>query len=71
MKKHLLLFTLFIIGTSAWAQSHVLTGKVMDGATEGEPLAGAGVALLNPKDSSVVAGVATGMEGRWRMTTRK
>lgn len=71
MKKLLLLFTLFIIGTSAWAQSHVLTGKVMDGALEGEPLAGAGVALLNPKDSSVVAGVATGIEGRWRMTTRK
>lgn len=71
MKKLLLLFTLFIIGTSAWAQSHVIKGRVMDGAMEGEPLAGTGVALLNPKDSSVVAGVATGMEGRWRMTTRK
>lgn len=71
MKKLSLLLFLCIMGTSVWAQSHVLTGKVLDGAAEGEPLAGTGVALLNPKDSAVVAGVATGIEGTWRISTRK
>ncbi len=70
-RKLIFLLMTFLYVTAAMAQSHVITGRVMDGATEGEPLPSAAVALLSPKDSSVVAGVATTVDGNFRLSTRK
>ena len=57
--------------TSALAQKITVTGKVMDGAMEGEPLPFASVVLLHPKDSSQAAGIQTGDDGAFKLPSVK
>ena len=53
-----------------WAQKITVSGLVMDGDAN-EPLMGASVVLLAPKDSSQVAGVATNLEGKFNLPAVK
>ena len=53
-----------------WAQKITVSGLVMDGDAN-EPLMGASVVLLAPKDSSQVAGVATNLEGKFTLPAVK
>ena len=53
-----------------WAQKVAVSGLVKDGDAN-EPLMGASVVLLAPKDSSQVTGVATNQEGRFSLPAVK
>ncbi|MBR6031033.1 MAG: TonB-dependent receptor [Bacteroidaceae bacterium] len=66
------LFSLFTFSpfTTAVAQKVTLSGVVMDGAMN-EPLPGAAVVLLQPKDSSLVAGVSSDVEGKFKLPSLK
>lgn len=64
----LLLFSLCSI--VAVAQKVAVSGIVMDGALS-EPLPGAAVVLLQPKDSTLTAGVATDAEGKFKFPSVK
>ncbi len=71
MKRLLLILTaLAACSQLALAQKFTLSGTVMDGALN-ETMPGAAVVLLNPKDSSQVAGVASGVDGKFSLTTTK
>ncbi len=56
--------------TTALAQKYSVSGIVTD-ATSQETLPGAAVVLLNPKDSTQVTGVATGVNGQFNVKTGK
>ncbi|MCD7720869.1 MAG: TonB-dependent receptor [Prevotellaceae bacterium] len=52
------------------AQKYTVSGTIMDGALN-ETLPSAAVVLLNPKDSTQVTGVASGVDGKFSITTTK
>ncbi len=56
--------------TTALAQKYSVSGTIMDGAQQ-ETLPGAAVVLLNPKDSTQITGVATGVNGQFNIKTNK
>lgn len=71
------LFILSIVAAVMWlcpmdsvAQKINVTGKITERGS-GEALPGASVALLSPKDSSVVAGAATGMDGKFSLAPKR
>ena len=64
------LLLLLICSTAAVAQKATVTGTIMDGTLQ-EPLPGAAVVLLNPKDSTQVTCVATGVDGRVNIPVSK
>ena len=57
--------------TSVLAQKITVTGKVMDGAMEGEPLPFASVVLLHPKDSTQASGIQSGEDGKFKLPSVK
>ncbi len=72
MKRVFLWIVFLCVGLSAaWAQKITVTGKVMDGAMQGEPLPLASVVLLTPKDSTNAAGVQTGDDGSFKLPSVK
>lgn len=54
----------------SWAQKFTITGKVTEQST-GEVLPGAAAILLNPKDSTQVAGAATGDNGLFSISAKR
>ncbi len=64
------LLLLLFCSAAAVAQKATVTGTIMDGTLQ-EPLPGAAVVLLNPKDSTQVTGVATGVDGKVNMPVSK
>ena len=64
---HLFTFSPF---STAVAQKITVTGLVMDGSLN-EPLPGAAVVLLQPKDSSLVEGVSSDLEGKFKLPSVK
>lgn len=64
------LLLLTLCSVAAVAQKATVSGTIV-GETDNEPLLGAAVVLLNPKDSSQVTGVATDVEGRINMPVSK
>ncbi|MGN1257097.1 MAG: carboxypeptidase-like regulatory domain-containing protein, partial [Bacteroidaceae bacterium] len=61
---------LLLMPLIAFAQRITLTGTVTD-ATDGGPLPGTSVVLLNAKDSTQVTGISTDDNGKFRMTSVK
>ena len=53
--------------TVAMTQKITVSGKVLDGLTQGDPLPFASVTLLTPKDSTMAAGVQTGDDGSFKL----
>ena len=71
MKNRLLGFLLLVMcSVSALAQKSTVTGTIMDGGLN-EPLPGAAVVLLNPKDSTQVTGVVSDVNGKVNMPVSK
>ena len=70
MKRYSFLLILCLFSLAAVAQKVVLSGLVMDGSLN-EPLAGASVVLLQPKDSAQVAGASSDLEGNFKLPTVK
>ena len=71
MKNRLLGFVLLVMcSVSALAQKSTVTGTIMDGGLN-EPLPGAAVVLLNPKDSTQVTGVVSDVNGKVNMPVSK
>lgn len=75
MSKSLLILS--IVAAVMWlcpmdsvAQKISITGKVTE-RSNGEALPGAAVALLSPKDSSIVAGATTGMDGKFSLSPKR
>ena len=60
----ILILCLFPIGAAA--QKITMSGLVMDGELN-EPLTGAAVVLLQPKDSALVVGVSSDLEGKFKL----
>ena len=72
MKRKLLWIVFMCLGiTSVLAQKITVTGKVMDGAMEGEPLPFASVVLLHPKDSTQASGIQSGEDGKFKLPSVK
>ena len=69
MKKIYVSLLLALCTAMAMAQKATVSGTVVDAAQE--PLPGAAVVLLNPKDSTQVTGVATDVDGRINMSVSK
>ncbi|MFC6999830.1 TonB-dependent receptor [Rufibacter roseus] len=63
MKKISLLFFLFFLSFLGYSQTGSINGQAVG---EGSPLISATVSLLNARDSSVVNGVSTDVEGQFR-----
>ena len=70
MKRYSTLIILCLCTLVAVAQKITVSGLIMDGATN-EPLPGAGVVLLQPKDSALVAGASSDVEGKFKLPTVK
>ena len=70
MKRYSTLIILCICSLVAVAQKVTVSGLIMDGAMN-EPLPGAAVVLLQPKDSVLVAGVSSDTEGKFKLPTVK
>ena len=71
MKNRLLGFVLLVMCTvSVMAQKSTVTGTIMDGGLN-EPLPGAAIVLLNPKDSTQVTGVVSDVNGKVNMPVSK
>ena len=70
MKKIFVGLLAIVWSVAAWAQKATVRGTIMDGTLQ-EPLPGAAVVLLNPKDSTQITGVATDVEGRVNMQVSK
>ena len=70
MKRYSFLLILCLFSLAAVAQKVALSGLVMDGSLN-EPLAGASVVLLQPKDSAQVAGASSDLEGNFKLPTVK
>lgn len=66
----MLLVLLTVCSISALAQKITVTGVAWD-ETENDALAGVSVSLLEPKDSSVVAGVITNPDGKFTFANQK
>ena len=66
---YLMMALLWALAGAATAQKYTLSGTVADGL--GESLPGAAAALLNAKDSTLLAGAATDMQGQFRLTAPK
>ncbi len=64
------LMLLVLCSNFAMAQKATITGTIMDGGLN-EPLPGAAVVLLNPKDSTQVTGVVSDVNGRVNMPVSK
>ena len=70
MKRISTLIILCLCALVAVAQKVTLSGLIMD-ASLNEPLPGAAVVLLQPKDSALVAGVSSDTEGKFKLPTVK
>lgn len=70
MKRFSILLILCLCTLVAVAQKVTLSGLVMDGALN-EPLPGAAVVLLQPKDSAQAAGVSSDLEGKFKLPAVK
>lgn len=70
MKRFSTLFILCLCSFMAMAQKVTLSGAVMD-ASLNEPLTGASVVLLQPKDSAQAAGVSSDLEGKFKLPAVK
>lgn len=71
MKKIILSMLLLVLSSaSAVAQRATVKGTVVDAAQK-EPVIGASVVLLNPKDSTQVTGVVSNVEGRINLGVSK
>ncbi|MDE6633764.1 MAG: carboxypeptidase-like regulatory domain-containing protein, partial [Bacteroidaceae bacterium] len=69
-KRVLVSFSLLLLSLAVMAQKATVTGTVMDGGMK-EPLPGAAVVLLNPKDSTQVTGVVSDVNGRVSLPVQK
>ncbi len=70
MKKFLSMLLMVIISSSAsFAQKYSVSGKVIDENKEGVPMAT--VQLLANKDSAFVSGVATSVDGAFKLEKLK
>ena len=70
MKRYSTLLILCFCSLFAVAQKVTLSGLVMDGA-QNEPMPGASVVLLQPKDSAQVTGASTDLEGKFKLPSVK
>ncbi len=70
MKRFYSTFLLCLCITTALAQKYSVSGTIMDG-TQQETLPGAAIVLLNPKDSTQIAGVTSGVNGQFNLKTNK
>ncbi len=70
MKRIHTLALLFLFSLLAAAQKVTVSGTVMDGALS-EPMPGAAVVLLQPKDSAQAAGVTSDAEGKFKLPSVK
>ena len=70
MKRFISLFILFLCTLAAVAQKVTVSGAVKDGSLN-EPMPGASVVLLQPKDSVQAAGVSTDLEGKFKLPAVK
>ena len=70
MKRFSTLFILCLCSLVAVAQKVTVSGLVMDGA-QNEPMPGASVVLLQPKDSAQAAGVSSDLEGKFKLPSVK
>ena len=70
MKRFSTLLILCLCSLVAVAQKVTVSGLVMDGA-QNEPMPGASVVLLQPKDSAQAAGVSSDLEGKFKLPSVK
>ena len=70
MKRFSTLLILCLCSLVAVAQKVTVSGTVMDGSLS-EPMPGASVVLLQPKDSAQAAGVSTDLEGKFKLPAVK
>ena len=70
MNRVLSFLLLCLFPLAAVAQKITLSGAVQDGALN-EPLPGAAVVLLQPKDSAQAAGVSSDLEGKFKLPSVK
>ncbi|MBO4551265.1 MAG: carboxypeptidase-like regulatory domain-containing protein, partial [Bacteroidaceae bacterium] len=70
MKRFSILIIFSLCTLVAAAQKITVSGLIMDG-TLNEPLPGAAVVLLQPKDSVLVAGVSSDTDGKFKLPTVK
>ncbi|MBO7120003.1 MAG: TonB-dependent receptor [Bacteroidaceae bacterium] len=70
MKRFSTLFILCLCSLFAVAQKITVSGLVADGSLN-EPLPGASIVLLQPKDSAQVAGVSSDLEGKFKLPSVK
>ena len=70
MKRFTSLFILLLCSLVVVAQKVTISGIIMDGSSN-EPLPGAGVVLLQPKDSSLVVGVSSDLDGKFKLPSVK
>ena len=70
MNRFLTLLILCMCSFVAMAQKVTVSGVVMDGSLN-EPMTGASVVLLQPKDSAQSAGISTDLEGRFKLPAVK
>ena len=70
VKKFSFLLILCLCPLLAMAQKVTVSGVVMDGSLN-EPMPGAAVVLLQPKDSAQAAGVSSDLEGKFKLPSVK
>lgn len=70
MNRFLTRLILCLCSLVATAQKVTVSGVVMDGSLN-EPMTGASVVLLQPKDSAQSAGISTDLEGRFKLPAVK
>ncbi len=70
MNRFQTLLILCLCSLVATAQKVTVSGVVMDGSLN-EPMTGASVVLLQPKDSAQSAGISTDLEGRFKLPAVK
>lgn len=68
--RYMLILLLGLMASSVTAQEYNVEGKLIDGTLK-EPLPGAAVVLLNPKDSTQVTGVISDVNGLFKLQTHK
>lgn len=70
MNRFLTILILCLCSLVAMAQKVTVSGVVMDGSLN-EPMTGASVVLLQPKDSAQSAGISTDLEGKFKLPAVK
>lgn len=70
MKRFTSLFILLLCSLMVAAQKITVSGTIMDGSSN-EPLPGAGIVLLQPKDSALVVGVSSDLDGKFKLPSVK